>query len=69
MIKTTLLAAVIMLGGCAASPDTRVYVEKDVIIYTDGDVTVTYEANSTVVSDAKLDGTVSPDIDLSLPIP
>ena len=62
-----LIAIVFLLGGCAPSPDVMIFVEKDVIIDTTGDVTVTYTANAEVRSDAQLEGTVSPDIDVTIP--
>ena len=58
----------LILGGCAASPDVMIYVEKDVIIEAMGDVTVTYTSNAEVKSDARLEGTINPDITVDLPV-
>ena len=68
-MKTTIVILLaLLLGGCAASPDILIYVEKDVIIEAMGDVTVNYTSNAEVKSDARLDGTINPDITVDLPV-
>ena len=72
-MKTELLAfflALIVaswaLSGCAASPDSVIYVEKNIYvdIITDGkvNVDVDYEANADIDADPSFDGTISPPI-------
>jgi len=75
--KTTIIEAVgvfvvcaiiaALFFGCAASPDTLIYVEKNVYIYdNEEEVDFFQEANSEVTSDAKLKGTVSPTTDVTV---
>jgi len=52
----------ILLGGCAASPDTMIYVEKNIYVLTEGEVNITYTSNADVKSAAELRGEVSPPI-------
>ena len=68
MGKIIIVFLALLLGGCAASPDILIYVEKNVYVSTDGEVDITYTSNAEVKSDARLEGTINPDITVDLPV-
>ena len=65
------MAIAVLVFGCAASPDTVVYVEKNVYIFDNtAPVKVDYKATAEITSDAKLDGTVTPTTTVTVtPVP
>ena len=60
-----------LVFGCAASPDTLIYVEKNVYIMNNtAPVKSDYAATAEIKSDAKLDGTVTPTTTVTVtPVP
>jgi len=68
-MKSILVLLALFLGGCAASPDILIYVEKNIYVLTDGEVDITYTSNADVKSAAELRGEASPPITVTPPVP
>jgi len=66
-IIVSYLIVVLTVMGCAASPDTWIYVDKSIHIESADDVDI--KTSSEVKSDAKLDGEVEIPITITPAIP
>lgn len=54
----------ILLNGCAASPDTLIYIDKSIYVELAEDLDIEYSTSSGVSSAAEFDGEVSPDVSI-----
>lgn len=66
LIGLSILLVIAWLSGCAASPDTLIYIDKSIYVEKANDVDLDYETNSGISSAAEFDGEVTPDIDTKI---
>jgi len=53
----------VILAGCAASPDTFIYIDKSIHVPNPkAEVRIDYKTSSGVKADSQFDGEISPDI-------